>query len=96
MVGFDIFPSDDNNIINVTIDGPLGQRTAVTEAALSGITDIFSGYDELDYASISIKDNKATVAVQLVKKKIRQAKKEVDVFAFEKILAAKLAIYEQK
>ena len=36
LVGFDLFPSDDNNVINITIEGPVGQRTENTFNALSG------------------------------------------------------------
>ncbi len=96
MVGFDIFPSDDNNLINVSIEWPIGQRTEVTEKALSGITQLFIGYDEIDYASISINGNRASITLQLEKKEIRKKKGQMDVFAFEKVITQKLTIYEQK
>ena len=93
-IGVDIFPASDNNILNGTIEWPVGQRTETTVKALSGMSNILSGYDEVDYASVSIQDNTATLSIQLQKKKIRDSKNQMDVFAFEKVIGEKFKIYE--
>lgn len=48
----------------------------------------------MNYISVNIANNKATVAIQLQKKKIRESKNQMDVFAFEKIVNDKLSVYE--
>ncbi len=68
----------------------------MTKKALSGIADVFIGYDELDYASMTIQGNQASIVVQLKKMKVRKEKNEMDVFQFEKIVAEKLHPYEEK
>ena len=95
-IGADIFPASDNNILNGTIEGPVGQRTEATVKALSGITELFSGFDEINYVSISINENIATISIQLEKKKIRDSKNQMDVFAFEKVINDRLKKYEEK
>ncbi len=95
-IGVDIFPSDDNNLINITIEWPVGQRTNATVQALSGVTGAFMGYPEIDYASINIAGNKANITLELTKKKIRKSLGQMDVFAFEKVVNQRLNIYEQK
>ena len=94
-VGFDLFPSDDNNLINITIEWPVGQRTETTALALSGLTEKFQWYSEIDYASINISGNQASVTLQMVKKDIRKSRGQMDVFEFEKVIAQKLSIYEE-
>jgi multidrug efflux pump subunit AcrB len=95
-VGFELFPSDDNNITTVSITWPVGQRTEVTEKDLSGIADVFLGYPEIDYTTVTINGNKAEINIQLTKKEERKKLGQMSVFDLEKLLLPKLAIYEQK
>lgn len=68
----------------------------MTTRDLSGVTDLFHGYPEIKYTTISISGNKASVSVQLTKKKIRKTNKELSVFDLEKKLFEKLRIFESK
>ena len=95
-VGFELFPSDDNNIATATITGPIGQKTEVTAKDLSDIDTVFLGYPELDYATVSINENVASIMIQLTKKDERKISGQRSVFEIEKILAPKLAQYEAK
>jgi multidrug efflux pump subunit AcrB len=95
-VGFELFPSDDNNITTVSITWPVWQRTEVTEKDLGGIADIFVGHPEIDYTTITLSDNKADISIQLTKKEKRKKLWQMSVFDLEKILLPKLVLYEQK
>lgn len=95
-VWFDLFPSDDNNIITATIEWPVGQRTEKTESDLKDLQKLFVGYKEFNYITTSISGNKATIFFQFRKKKERKEEWLMDVFAFEKVLNDKLKIYESR
>ena len=94
-IGFDLFPSDDNNLITISIEWPLGQRTEATVLALSGLTEKFHWYPEIDYATINISGNQASVTLQMVKKELRKSRGQMDVFEFEKVIGATLSNYEE-
>jgi multidrug efflux pump subunit AcrB len=96
LVGFNLFPGDDNAYTSFNITWPVGQITEKTLEDLSGIDSIFVGYGEIEHTSITISDNRANIAVQLTKKDIRKENEERSVFDIEKILLEKLKIYEQK
>ena len=96
IVGLEVFPSDDNNIINITVEWPVGQRTEVMAKSVSGIAEVFSGYSEIDYVTINTNQNTTTIWVQLINKKIRKANGEMDVFTLEKLFLEKLHPFEEK
>lgn len=95
-VGFTLFPSDDNSFTSFNIVGPTGQITEKTVEDLIWIEWALVGYPEVEYSNITISKNKANIAVQLTKKKIRQSNDERDVYAIEKDILLKLSFYEQK
>lgn len=95
-VGFEIFPSDDNNFMSATITWPVGQKTEVTQRDITGIEQIFLSYPELDYTTVTIQDNRVNIALQLTKKAERKKLGKMSVFEFEKSIAPKLKFYEQK
>lgn len=94
-VGFELFPSDDNNVATASITGPVWQKTEVTARDLKDIDKIFLGYKELDYATVSINENIANITIQLTKKEKRKKNGERSIFEIEKLLAPKLQAYEQ-
>jgi multidrug efflux pump subunit AcrB len=96
VVGFDLFPSSDNNIINGTIEWPIWQRTEKTLEDLKDLPAIFKGHKELNYVSIAISGNRASFVMQFRKKKERDAEWLMDVFAFEKVINDALKIYESR
>lgn len=96
LVGFNIFPTDDNAYTSFSITGPVWQKTDITSKDIQGIEDIFVGYPEIKYTNISIKDNNINAAVQLTKRDVRKKNKQRDVFTLEKILLEKLSVFEQK
>lgn len=95
-VGFDLFPSDDNNLITATIEWPVWQRTEKTLADLGDLQSVFAWYRELEYVTTAISGNRASLIIQFRKKKERKAEWLMDVFAFEKVLAEKLTPYESR
>ncbi len=94
LIGFNLFPPDDNNFTSVTITGPVWQKTEVTESELSWAIDLVRWLPEVRYTTISVQWNLMTVSVQLSKKWERKALKQRDVFEIEKIVFDKLRIYE--
>ena len=96
LIGFNLFPSDDNNIASITITGPVWQRTEVTAQALSGIDQTFIGYPEIKHISMSISRNIATIDIQLTKRQERKAKKERSIFELEQVFLEKLSRFERK
>lgn len=96
LVGFNLFPGDDNAYTSFNITWPVGQITEKTITELSGIDSIFLGYPEVEHTIITISDNRANIAVQLTKKPIRQENWERSVYELETILLDKLKVYEQK
>ncbi len=96
LVGFTLFPTDDNAYTSFTITGPVWQKTDITARDVEGIADIFVWYGEIKYTNISIGGNTVNAAVQLTKRDERKKKSQKDVFEIEKILLEKLSIYEQK
>lgn len=96
IVGFTLFPTDDNAYTSFTITGPVWQKTEITARDVAGIADIFVWYGEIKYTNISIDGNTVNAAVQLTKRDERKEKSQKDIFALEKILLEKLSVYEQK
>lgn len=96
MVGFNLFPWDDNAYTSFTITGPVWQKTEVTAKDLEWIQSHFLGFDEIKYSNISINENIATIGVQLTKRFERKAKEQRDVFTLEKILLERLQVYKEK
>lgn len=95
-VGFELFPSDDNNILTATIEWPVWQRVEKTESDLVWLQKLFEWYKEIEYISTTISWNKWSITFQLRKKKERKEEWLMDVFAFEKVLGEKLKIYETR
>jgi len=93
-VWFELFPSDDNNILTATIEWPVWQRIEKTESDLKWLQGLFAWYKEIEYISTTISWNKWNITFQLRKKKDRKAEWLMDVFAFEKVLSEKLKTYE--
>lgn len=95
-VGFELFPSDDNNITTFAIEWPVWVRTEVMSELVGDLSPYFKGYNEIKYVSTSISGNKASISVELTKKKIRKANGEKSVFELEKIWLSSLSKLESK
>jgi multidrug efflux pump subunit AcrB len=95
IIGFNLFPADDNNFTSFTITGPVGQKTEVTLSELSWATEYVKWYPEVRYATISARGNAMSISLQLSKKTERKELKQRDVFAIEKLVLGKLKTYEQ-
>ncbi len=96
LVGFTLFPTDDNAYTSFNITGPIWQKTEITLRDMEGIEGIFVGFPEIKYTNISIKDNVVNAAVQLTKRDVRKDALQRDVFTMEKLLLEKLSLFEQK
>ncbi len=96
LVGFTLFPTDDNAYTSFKITGPIWQKTEVTLRDVQGIEKIFVGYPEIKYTNISINNNVVNAAVQLTKRNVRKDAQQRDVFVMEKLLLEKLSVFEQK
>ena len=74
MVGFNLFPVDDNNVSMFTIEGPVGLTTEAMTEKLGDWTKYFSGHTEIEYVSTSINGNSASITAQLTKRQERKAR----------------------
>jgi multidrug efflux pump subunit AcrB len=72
-VGFELFPSDDNNQTTFVIEGPVGIRTEVMSELVGDLSSHFRGYSEIRYVGISTSGNKTSISVELTKKNIRKS-----------------------
>jgi multidrug efflux pump subunit AcrB len=95
-VGFELFPSDDNNATTFVIEWPVGIRTEVMKELVWDISIYFNGYNEIKYVSTSINGNTANISIELTKKEIRKANGEKSVFDLEKIWIKSLSKLEEK
>jgi len=95
LVGFNLFPWDDNAYTSFNIVWPVWQITEKTTQDLSWIDAVFIWYPEIEHASITINNNRANIAVQLTKKSVRKDLWQRSVYDIEKILLQKLQIYEE-
>lgn len=96
IVGFELFPGDDNNVTMFTIEGPVGLKTESMEKMLGDWSQYFSWNPETKYVSASINGNTVSITIQLTKKWDRKDKWERDVFALEKDLMQKLTKLESQ
>ncbi|MDD3302890.1 MAG: efflux RND transporter permease subunit [Candidatus Gracilibacteria bacterium] len=94
LVGFELFPSADNNYLTASIEGENGLKTEVMYDKVKNLDKILGKYKEINYYTISVKNNSVSVTVQLFKKAEREKLKERSVFEIEKLLSKDLEIYE--
>lgn len=95
-VGFELFPSDDNNATTFVIEGPVWTRTEVMSQLVWDISSYFKGYNEIKYVGTAINVNTANISIELVKKEIRKKRWEKSVFELEKIWLPSLSKLEEK
>ncbi len=96
MIGFNLFPSDDEGFTTFVITGPVGQRTETTTKELQWVAEIFLSYPEIKYSNLSVWGNGATISVQLTKRKERKKLWQRSIFDIEKVLLQELQVFEQK
>lgn len=96
MVGFHLFPEDDNNITTFTISGPVGTTTENMDALIGDLTPIFSGYPEIDNVSLKTSGNSTSIQVSLTNRDIRKSLVQKDVFAITDEVRSKLKVLEEK
>ena len=96
IVGFELFPGDDNAFTSISITGPVWQKTEVTKKDLTGIDQIFIGYPEILYSTISVSGNGASINVQLSKRQARKKLNQRDIYTIEKDLLSRLSIFQSK
>lgn len=95
-VGFELFPSADNNIANIKIEWPAGLQTENMEKLVGNWGKYVAWYPEIDHTSASINGNTMNITVQLRKRQERQKSGQKDVFTIEKELAARFAPLESQ
>ena len=96
IVGFNLFPSDDNNMSIFTVEWPVWLTTEAMRERLWDWTKYFTGHSEIEYISTSVNGNRASITVQLTKKLTRKARWEMDVFTLEPLLYKKLVVLESQ
>lgn len=95
-VGFELFPSDDNNATTFVIEWPVWTKTEVMDSLVWDISWYFKGYNEIKYVSSSTAWNTVNISIELTKKAIRKANGEKSVFELEKEWLWKLTKLEEK
>ena len=95
-VGFELFPSDDNNLTTFAIEWPVGIRTEVMSELVWDVSATFRGYEEIRYVGMSTAGNQTTLSVELTKKNLRKKLGQKSVFDLEKIWLANLSSLESK
>ncbi|NDK07700.1 hypothetical protein EOM39_00465 [Candidatus Gracilibacteria bacterium] len=95
-VGFNLFPSADNNYLTVSIEGENGLKTERMNEKIVGISDYLSKYKEIKYYTISVSDNYVDITIQLTKRNERQKLGQRNVFEIEKLISKDMEIYEGK
>jgi multidrug efflux pump subunit AcrB len=96
LVGFELFPGDDNALVSFRIEWPVGQKTLKTAEDMKGIEKAFIGYPELKHATYSVNGNGVDVSVQLTKKNERKLKWQRSVYEIEKLVLADLQKFAEK
>lgn len=96
IVGVEIFPSDDNNIITYSIEWPIGTRTEVLHNMLWDLPTYFKWFPEIKYITLSTNGNTTSLTIELEKKELRKSLKQRDVFVLEKIWNISLTQLEKK
>lgn len=95
-VGFELFPSDDNNIVNFSIEWTPGITTEKMAEMVWDIAPLFAGYKEIKTISISTSKNKTSISTELILKDTRKELWLMSVYDFEKEVLHKLAPLESK
>lgn len=95
-VGFELFPSDDNNIVNFAIEGTPGITTEKMVEMVWDIPPLFAGYKEIKTISISTSKNRTSISTELILKDTRKELWLMSVYDFEKEVLHKLAPLESK
>ncbi len=88
-IGFKLFPSGDNPVVNISFTAKEGTTTASLVRQLSGVDTIIASIPEVKSYKIAHDTNKATATVVLVKEEQR----EKDSFAIEQVLLSGLQYY---
>lgn len=85
-VGFNLFPSTDNALVNYAIEGAVGEKVSSFHERIAGVYPILAKYPEVKFFTISTKDNTANVTVQLHKLAEREKLGQRSVFEIEELL----------
>lgn len=96
IVGFELFPWDDNNATAFTIEWPVWLKTESMKALVGDIETYFSGFDEVEYVSTTTNNNITNISVQLTKRQERKKLGQRSVFEVEKEFLKRLSVLEQK
>ncbi len=72
LVGFNLFPSDDQSMISFSVESANGQTTEETQELTQSVRTAFVGFPEIRYYTISTRGNKTTIMVHLFKKLDRE------------------------
>ncbi len=94
LVWAEILPSADNNYMTASIEWENWLKTEKMYEKIQWIWEIFSKYKEVKYFTVSVKDNTASVTIQLYKRAEREKLKQLSVFDLEKLISKDLQKYE--
>jgi len=96
LIGFSLFPTDDMDTVSISIKGPVGMDTKSLTADIGDLTGLFADIPEVKHATLSLKNNTASVEVELYKKEQRKKLGQRSIFDIDTVLLSRLSSYEQR
>ncbi len=96
LIDFQMFPQDDNDLVAYSIKSENGITTKEMVNRLGNLDAFFAGFPETDYVLKQIKNNTATITVNLLPLEKRKEKNMRSVFEINSLLKKRLTSLEAK